>query len=1810
MSSSQTAAPAAAATAFSALVEDFAIACEEHDAASVNDRYHSIESLSLAPHQTQKSTTKIKRRNAKPARRPLADRTGNSDSGSDSEPGADSDAPSENAASDSDSDYDGENKRARLGTASKTKSQRSRAAHERDRPANATLSRLSMSLHTLLGELRALCDKRVPVPLNSSRSGGAESALVSRDQRQAMEERLSALMKPEHPSDLRVDAALAFLALFTVKFETPHLPSEESLARLVELLDTLVRAALDDHAASADAQSATKPARRVGGLLRELGVLVGRFKVSEQLTHQMADLCYRLLQSGTSLAALLQRDAMSLLTSLLKATERDQQGDFVLDDRVMKLLRDADEDPAHPASTALSSGTGSSKKTAKRPRRTPKTMSLPCSGDSVRVTTVLLLQLMQAVPVADAEMYAALLCNRLVEGASAREASSVSKEYVAAIGSLVSDLLVACDYPEWPAAEMLLLGLVGALSNAEPVLPAAVDALGKVMQRAQEHVRHEQDFPGYSFVRPQHADAAAEEHPGAEGDDAATLPQHDANLNNTVPADMKVACGCQLRRGDLFYISCDVCKLFHHGKCVGVDEDRPPLHWTCAFCQVIEDLPTDDIRAGSLLLIRKYLRSPRSSIEPELAEAAGRFHRTWLRKNIADAEAARGDDAEARAPEAGTSDEIGGGEDDAADDKVLDVSTASDYHFDPYVMKFVVWRLALLRPNGVFSNKASAILLKRVLGMLSAPSAHVRVKAIKALTDAVELEPELIKRPDVKAAVESRLTESATSVREAALETVGKHMVHTGAAAEYFENVVALLSDSGVSVRKRAVAILRDVLVQGLLEDNPDGRLQICIGLVGRLLDKAEEDSIKERIRELFLSYWFHPRGGDPEEVKGHVLSIVDLVAAVPTYDWLELLMKDLLQGGGGHEAASNATASQGARALARLQTQDSARATCETFVDMLVAHLVDLQSGSAPMIRNVSSVGAMLPLSQMAATMSTLRVLCVAHHAPFERHVETIAGFLAEGAGDTIGDVADHDPIAARQVMQESAAIVAMTLRASSRKPTRSLVEKLQANLTKLVQQGPRAVLTVSAECLCVLAVREAKETGSKSTLLLLRKMLSDYLLYLDGTCHLTTFADQGKRVVHNVLRACALCGLLCQNYNFDRPEDAVLMDDGFSEGLEHGRVLAEVHDVLCYLVGSLHGPVHGEADAGAAAGSADQALRPMAHKDDSQIVIVALHALFGVYENAPHLLTTSTSRSLLASVLGSPSAKVREAVLLGMQDLLCHEEKRADGALSSTQRGGEFAENHALGIDGDELEAAARVHDYADKEESQLSVVVQSHTQTILAMLCDGNERVRFAAIWLLDAVLRQRLMNPQLCVQNLVVLVADDGLPEVRHAALRLLDEMIEKSATSVVSRLLDGMCKAHELSGSGPSIGLDQNALQRNGPGGWSLFQPLYARCLGESRKSRGSLMQERAQFFTSVFALFDRAAREGGGASGSASSNIAAVPSTSLLRFLATVLATLRYTYWDEPLQIIWHVGRITSLRAEDVSSILRKVFQPLKKEKDVTGETLDKAVGLAREAGLSCSDLVALCRRAQVVLVLLSLKQFVRGLYDVKDDRILAFKESESSARALNTIPSPPDTVGEFVALASDADFEEPRELGPNAMHNLAPLVRRFVRSVQNDSIDDLAGLGDKLMVKGRGGSTAASARKRPAPSVDVEAQLRDDHEGDTEAGTASGGAQWAEDDAPSKSKTKRALASARRAPKRGGRAAKRRATAAADSDSDHERDEGDGRASAPRRSGRKRKSTMSDADYAAALQEELDMEEAERDSNDDDAGDDEDYRE
>ncbi|EKX53237.1 hypothetical protein GUITHDRAFT_132987 [Guillardia theta CCMP2712] len=162
-------------------------------------------------------------------------------------------------------------------------------------------------------------------------------------------------------------------------------------------------------------------------------------------------------------------------------------------------------------------------------------------------------------------------------------------------------------------------------------------------------------------------------------------------------------------------------------------------------------------------------------------------------------------------------------------------------------------------------------ILKPLLILLKHPKMpQFRQKALKALSQVVEMDPNTLSNERVRDVVCGSMKDASKAVRAEAVLLVGKFMCQeTNLTLQYHESICERCRDTGSSVRKAAMNILRDLLAKEGQDKNVVD--SACVAIIPLLKD--ESDDIKKRTFQFLKEMWFPARR--PGVPDGSVLSIV-----------------------------------------------------------------------------------------------------------------------------------------------------------------------------------------------------------------------------------------------------------------------------------------------------------------------------------------------------------------------------------------------------------------------------------------------------------------------------------------------------------------------------------------------------------------------------------------------------------------------------------------------------------------------------------------------------------------------------------------------------------------------------------------------------------------------------------------------------------------------------------------------------------------------------------------------------------------------
>ncbi|XP_026758153.1 nipped-B protein [Galleria mellonella] len=237
--------------------------------------------------------------------------------------------------------------------------------------------------------------------------------------------------------------------------------------------------------------------------------------------------------------------------------------------------------------------------------------------------------------------------------------------------------------------------------------------------------------------------------------------------------------------------------------------------------------------------------------------------------------------------------------------------------------------------------------LRKILVILCENTIAIRTKAMKCLAMIVEADPAVLARPDMQIGVNRSFLDQSTAVREAAVDLVGKFVLsRPDLIDKYYGMLSNRILDTGVSVRKRVIKILKDICIE--CPEFPKIP-EICVKMIRRVND---EEGIRKLVMEVFQNMWFSPcpnsirpgsldmtaAAADPLTRK--VLNITDVVISSRDMglEWFQQLLMSLFKPKEDKDDSTKII----------YQPPKSLLVACQQIVDCLIESLLQLEESSA----------------------------------------------------------------------------------------------------------------------------------------------------------------------------------------------------------------------------------------------------------------------------------------------------------------------------------------------------------------------------------------------------------------------------------------------------------------------------------------------------------------------------------------------------------------------------------------------------------------------------------------------------------------------------------------------------------------------------------------------------------------------------------------------------------------------------------------------------------------------------------------------
>lgn len=423
--------------------------------------------------------------------------------------------------------------------------------------------------------------------------------------------------------------------------------------------------------------------------------------------------------------------------------------------------------------------------------------------------------------------------------------------------------------------------------------------------------------------------------------------------------------------------------------------------------------------------------------------------------------------------------------------------------------------------------------LKQILHVLTESSIAIRTKAMKCLTMIVEADPSVLARVDMQLGVKHSFLDHSTSVREAAVDLVGKFVLSRPELIDkYYDMLLARILDTGVSVRKRVIKILKDICME--CPDFPKIP-EICVKMIRRVND---EEGIRKLVMEVFQNMWFTPVRERPtldsESLLRKVMNITDVVAASKDMglEWFEQLLVSLFKP---KEDKDDST---------KMQTEPprALLTACKQIVDCLIENVLRLEETNLGDAEKSKRKGSS---QRLVACLTTLYLFAKIRPRLLVNHAITLQPYLSLKC-QTQGDY---------QIISSVAHTLELVVPLMEH-PSETFLAQLEEDSVKLILQHDRSVVASCLSCLGSIVNNVTRNF----------KLIRDCFKKYYG--HLTEYKSFYEKDPTNPMllkyrpffrRALFTVGLLLRHFNFTDPE----VIEGLADNIKD-----QVFETLSYFV------------------------------------------------------------------------------------------------------------------------------------------------------------------------------------------------------------------------------------------------------------------------------------------------------------------------------------------------------------------------------------------------------------------------------------------------------------------------------------------------------------------------------------------------------------------------------------------------------------------------------------------------------------------
>ncbi|KAJ3174527.1 Sister chromatid cohesion protein 2 [Geranomyces variabilis] len=820
----------------------------------------------------------------------------------------------------------------------------------------------------------------------------------------------------------------------------------------------------------------------------------------------------------------------------------------------------------------------------------------------------------------------------------------------------------------------------------------------------------------------------------------------------------------------------------------------------------------------------------------------------------------------------------------------------------------------------------------RIAAALDSDVVTLRAKALKAMQEIFQADPGVLALGNTRKVIQARIMDQSTSVRDAAIDVVGKFLVAGGSEmliTEYYPMLAERILDVGTNVRKRIVRLLKDIYPMVCAAPGPAHNaiaVDIPAKLMLRLTD--EEDTVKDLAFKALQEFWLSPFAGAPSDSDTSGACNSEAFQKDQAWGTLPSTVRNTIRDRAMIMVAAVAhlktapDAFSGFLERSRDAAGKAARqdllCVCRSLIECLMEEILCLEEkGDKTAVMNA---------------LALVNQICKVYPALASSHVKTLHTYLGSASGTSA-------PTSTDSVDQRSKLYVIMILQnviPVMQMPDLRDLTAVETDLAQALSSGSQQLVAVAVPCLCSIVTNVTKRHEILTKIV--RKCIEFVQKIKKSVLAGNTVPEPGWR---GAWRSLLLLSSFVRHFDFDTHRAE------FNESAQQDLNAITTGSIVTFSCGLLlffTGPQVSDATKSMSLGS--------------------LGNLFIAY---PRLMLRTDSRALMDMIFASDSTTLKISLLRAFGDYLHTEHAR-----EAKKKKEEEAQPADAGVDIKVL--IGNADEMGDAGIS--SSIMQTYLAGILLCLLDKSQQMTRTALDLIELIVEQGLVHPLLCMPAIVAMEANVAM-DVRDRACRLHADLNDKHASFIHSKNNDCIKSMFKYS-------LDVMTQQT---GKTPHADPLFAvsgYLRYQIRKPDGALLDRneaklgrmfgivqpkrprRNEFLVGLVKLMDLDA-----------SQSVTPEQTALCRFVADNLAILEYKTQEEVLQVIYHAYRILSVTAE---SLLREIERR-------------ESEGSEEHAG--ALSLESLARGSISMSILLALKTYLQTEYGLSAARVSSFRPND-----------------------------------------------------------------------------------------------------------------------------------------------------------------------------------------------------------------------